>query len=89
MTRSKWKFNDIGIYYLIKDLNKKFFKTNDRRVVITDKLVGFEGVIYNGQRYLKLQITDLMVGQKLGEFSPSKKTPIFVKKDSIKKKKNK
>lgn len=87
MTRSIWKIKDAGIYYLIKDLNKKFFKTQERRVVITEKLVGFEGLVYNGCRYIKLQVTSLMVGQKLGEFAPSKKSPVFLKKNSKKKKK--
>lgn len=87
MTRSIWKFKDAGIYYLVKDLNKKFFKTKERRVIITETLIDFEALIYNGIRYIKVQINDSMLNQKLGEFAPSKKTPIFIKKKDIRKKK--
>lgn len=87
MTKSIWKINKAGIYFLLKDLNKKFFKTNNRNIVINESLIGYEALVYNGQRYIKFTINDLMVGQKLGEFSPTKKTPIFIKKTNLGKKK--
>jgi small subunit ribosomal protein S19 len=86
MSRSRWKFYYTP-YSLIKwnpseDKKKKrvFYRTFFRNCTITPKLVGLNLKIYNGMNYVTITITKDMIGQKLGEFSPTRKRPIFKKK---------
>lgn len=85
MNRSKWKGP-----YIKKDLLKKISKnsstynneilTFSRSSFITPKFVGLTLKIHNGKTFLKLLISEKMVGYKLGEFVPTRKKFTFKKK---------
>ncbi len=78
MSRSKWKpiYNDDKLINLEKKINKIY----KRNMIITKKFVDSTVQIYNGTRFFEIVITKNMVGQKFGEFSPSKIKPTHKKK---------
>lgn len=83
MSRVKWKGpyiqkNIINNIFLRK--NNKEIKTDSRKSIITPKFIGLNFLIHNGKSFLKLKVTEEMVGHKLGEFSPTKKKFTFKKK---------
>ena len=63
-----------------KLLGSQETKIMQRNFIITEKLIGKRIEIYNGIKYLPLEITENMVGQGLGEFAPTRKKPVFKKK---------
>ncbi|MDO8663393.1 MAG: 30S ribosomal protein S19 [Candidatus Wildermuthbacteria bacterium] len=48
-------------------------KTWSRACTITPEMVGLAFTVHNGKDFLPVQVTEDMVGHKLGEFSPSTK----------------
>jgi len=48
-------------------------KTWARDAVITPDMIGYTFGVYNGKRHIDVDVTEEMVGHKLGEFSPTKK----------------
>lgn len=69
------------INYNIKNKSKKIINTWARSSVITPKFIGHTLGIHNGKKFIKVYITEDMVGHKCGEFSP---TRIFRKHSSKK-----
>lgn len=67
MKRSKWK----GPLIKIKELKKKLLFL-PRNFEITLQLVGSACSVYSGKKTIKLNLTDEMVGYKLGEFVPTR-----------------
>ena len=59
----------------IKDSKNRPIKTHDRTIVIVPKLVGKTIGVYNGKEFLKVVITEDMLGHRLGEFSMTRKIP--------------
>jgi len=57
----------------MKDSKKRPIKTHDRTIVIVPKLVGKTIGVYNGKEFLKVVITEDMLGHRLGEFSMTRK----------------
>jgi small subunit ribosomal protein S19 len=49
--------------------NKKQIKTHSRYIVIVPPLVGMTIRIYNGKEFSPVQITEEMLGHRLGEFA--------------------
>jgi small subunit ribosomal protein S19 len=47
-------------------------KTWSRRSVVVPEFVGHTFHVHNGNKFLKVFVTEEMVGHKLGEFSPSR-----------------
>ncbi len=47
-------------------------KTWARRCTIVPEFVGHTFLVHNGKQFLKVFVTEEMVGHKLGEFSPSR-----------------
>lgn len=47
-------------------------KTWSRSSVITPEMIGYEFDVHNGKIFIKVRITEDMVGHKLGEFAPTK-----------------
>jgi ribosomal protein S19 len=77
MSRSQWKgpyFKNIG------------FETNDKTKIITKsstivpKLVGSAVKVYSGRKYVKIGITEEMIGHKIGEFTQTREKFEFKKK---------
>ena len=54
----------------IKD--KKPIKTWSRRSTILPQFVGLTFGVYNGKKFIPVNVTEEMVGHKLGEFSPTR-----------------
>ena len=52
---------------------KKPIKTWSRRSTITPDFVGYTFAVHNGKDFLRVYISEDMVGHKLGEFSPTRK----------------
>ncbi|MBI4118100.1 MAG: 30S ribosomal protein S19 [Parcubacteria group bacterium] len=48
-------------------------KTWSRDSQIAPEMVGYTFGVYNGKEHLPVQVTEEMVGHRLGEFSPTKK----------------
>ena len=79
MARSlkKGAFVDDSIMKKINKLNeenkKSVVKTWSRRSTIYPEFVGHTIAVHNGKDFIPVYITEVMVGHKLGEFSPTRK----------------
>jgi len=47
-------------------------KTWARSCTITPEFIGFTFTVHNGRQHVKVQVTEDMVGHKLGEFAPTR-----------------
>ncbi len=52
---------------------KVSIKTWSRRSTVTPEMVGLTFEVHNGKNFLPVNVTESMVGHKLGEFSPTRK----------------
>jgi small subunit ribosomal protein S19 len=52
--------------------NRTPIRTWARDCTIVPEFVGFNFEIHNGHKFLKLYVTEDMVGHKLGEFAPTR-----------------
>ncbi|MCH8568679.1 MAG: 30S ribosomal protein S19 [Balneolales bacterium] len=52
--------------------SKKVIKTWSRASMITPDFVGLTFAVHNGKQFVPVYITENMVGQKLGEFAPTR-----------------
>ncbi|OTA54899.1 ribosomal protein S19 [Hypoxylon sp. EC38] len=57
----------------------KPIRTQARSATILPSFVGLKFQIYNGKVYTDLEVTEEMVGHKLGEFSPTRKPFIWAR----------
>ena len=57
----------------------------NRSTQITKQMVGLKTYIWTGNRFISLNITQDMLGLKLGEFAPTRKKPKHKVKKKIKK----
>ncbi len=77
MARSLKKGPNINERLLKKVKDQKpgdgVIKTWARDAVITPEMIGFTFGVYNGKEHIEVQVTEDMVGHKLGEFSATKK----------------
>ncbi|MEO1398026.1 MAG: 30S ribosomal protein S19 [Pseudomonadota bacterium] len=78
MSRSVWKGPFVD-GYLLKKAEKvrdggrnEVIKTWSRRSTIMPQFVGLTFGVYNGQKHIPVNISEEMVGQKLGEYAPSR-----------------
>ena len=53
--------------------DRQVMKTWSRSASITPEMVGFGFGVHNGKQFVSVQVTEDMVGHKLGEFSPTTK----------------
>ena len=51
---------------------KEPIKTWARACTIVPEFVGYTFMVHNGKMHMKVQITEDMVGHKLGEFAPTR-----------------
>jgi len=76
--RSVWKGPFVDGYLLKKAEEVRssgrntVVKTWSRRSTILPQFVGLTFGVYNGQKFIPVLITEDMIGQKLGEFSPTR-----------------
>ncbi len=78
MARSIWKGPFVD-GYLLKKADKvresgrsEVIKTWSRRSTVLPQFVGLTFGVYNGLKHIPVNITEDMIGHKLGEFSPSR-----------------
>jgi len=55
----------------LKPGDRTIIKTWSRACTITPEMVGFVFGVHNGKEHISVQITEDMVGHKLGEFAPT------------------
>ena len=78
MSRSVWKGPFVDGYLLKKAREVKKSKKNvvintwSRRSTIIPQFIGLTFGVHNGKKFLPVLVTDDMVGQKLGEYSPTR-----------------
>jgi small subunit ribosomal protein S19 len=78
MARSIWKGPFIDGYMLKKAeaaraaKRAEVIKTWSRRSTILPQFVGLTFGVYNGQKHIPVNISEDMIGHKLGEFSPTR-----------------
>ena len=78
MTRSlkKGPYVDEKLLKKIKNFKpgaKEIIKTWSRDSSIAPEMVGFSFGVHNGREFIPVNVTEAMVGHKLGEFSPTTK----------------
>ena len=87
MTRSLKKGPFVADHLLkkVEKLNaegeKKVIVTWSRASTIVPSMIGHTIAVHNGREHLPIFVTDLMVGHKLGEFSPTRTFRSHVKND--------
>lgn len=52
--------------------NNKSIKTWSRRSTIVPEFIGKTIMVHNGKKFIPVFITENMIGQKLGEFAPTR-----------------
>jgi len=78
MPRSVWKGPFVDGYLLAKaeaaraSTRNEVIKTWSRRSTIMPQFVGLTFGVYNGRKFLPVQVSENMVGHKLGEFAPTR-----------------
>jgi small subunit ribosomal protein S19 len=78
MSRSlkKGPFVDTPLLEKIEAMNrggeKKVVKTWSRRSTVVPEMVGHTMAVHNGRKFIPVYVTENMVGQKLGEFAPTR-----------------
>ena len=56
----------------VKLANKKLIKTHDRYLMIVPEMVGMRIAVYNGNKFMPVDIVGEMFGHRLGEFAPTR-----------------
>ena len=78
MARSSWKGPFVDGYLLKKadavstSGRKDVIKTWSRRSTILPQFVGLTFAVYNGHKHIPVNVTEEMIGQKFGEYSPTR-----------------
>jgi small subunit ribosomal protein S19 len=85
MSRSTWKgvFIQKSLLKNIKKPNKSKIRTWSRGSTIIPSLIGIQLEIYNGKEFIELNVTEEMVGHKLGEFIPTRIKFSYKKKNKL------
>ncbi len=55
-----------------REESKRVIKTWSRRSTVTPEMIGLTFAVHNGKKFIPVFVTENMVGQKLGEFSPTR-----------------
>ena len=78
MARSVWKgpFVDGSLIKKVEKASQtvrsEVIKTWSRRSTILPQFVGLTFGVYNGRKFIPVNVSEEMVGHKLGEFSPTR-----------------
>ena len=78
MARSVWKGPFVEASLIKKSekarqsVRNEVIKTWSRRSTILPQFVGLTFGVYNGKKFIPVNVTEEMVGHKLGEFSPTR-----------------
>lgn len=77
MKRAKWKGPFINNNQNSRNSKLPVFPRNYE---ITSNVVGLTVNVYSGKKLIKINLTDEMIGHKVGEFSPTREKFEFKKK---------
>ncbi len=80
-------FSFLKKFKILSKKKRASHKTWSRSCVITSNLIGMHLKVHNGKNFMKLYISDEMIGHKLGEFVWTRARFEFKKKKKKKKKK--
>ena len=78
MARSVWKGPFVEASLIKKaerarqTVRSEVIKTWSRRSTILPQFVGLTFGVYNGKKFIPVNVTEEMVGHKLGEFAPTR-----------------
>ena len=79
MSRSVWKGPFVDAYVLKKaeaaresGRNNDVIKIWSRRSTILPQFVGLTFGVYNGHKHITVSVSEEMIGQKFGEYSPTR-----------------
>ena len=78
MARSLWKGPFVDAYVLKKAeagkaaTRSEVIKIWSRRSTILPQFVGLTFGVYNGRKHIPVQVSEEMIGQKFGEYSPTR-----------------
>ena len=78
MTRSVWKGPFVDGHLIkkvqehLKENKNRPINTWSRRSTILPQFVGITFNVYNGKKFIPVLVSEEMVGQKLGEYSPTR-----------------
>ena len=78
MARSVWKGPFVDGHLIKKvqvhlnESNNRPIKTWSRRSTILPQFVGITFNVYNGKKFIPVLVSEEMVGQKLGEYAPTR-----------------
>ena len=78
MVRSVWKGPFVDSHLIkkvqthLKESGNKPIKTWSRRSTILPQFVGITFNVYNGKKFIPVLVSEEMVGQKLGEYAPTR-----------------
>ena len=78
MVRSVWKGPFVDGHLIkkvqthLEESNNKPIKTWSRRSTILPQFVGITFNVYNGKKFVPVLVSEEMVGQKLGEYAPTR-----------------
>ena len=78
MSRSVWKGPFVDAYVLKKAAvsreggRNEVIKIWSRRSTILPQLVGLTFGVYNGRKHIPVMISEDMIGQKFGEYAPTR-----------------
>ena len=78
MARSVWKGPFVDghlvkkVQTYLKESATRPIKTWSRRSTILPQFVGITFNVYNGKKFIPVLISEEMVGQKLGEYAPTR-----------------
>lgn len=82
MTRSKWKGPHVDYKLLSNEYVHETYKvisTRSRSSTVIPRFVGKTFKVHNGKTFYQVKIIEEMVGYKLGEFAPTRKSFSFKK----------
>ena len=69
----KGPYVDMRLFAKVEKMGKKeAFKTWSRDCTIVPEFVASTFLVHNGKAFIKVYVTEEMVGHKLGEFSPTR-----------------
>jgi len=85
MSRATWKgpYLEKSLIKLAKKIKTEMKFENSitsRKTVIIPFFIGKTFSIHNGKVFMKIKVTDEMLGHKFGEFSPTRKQFTYKKK---------
>lgn len=83
MSRSKWK--NPNTKQLIGANKKNKMLIIERNYELTPNSIGKMYKVHNGKTFIKLSVTEEMIGYKVGEFIPTRSKFVFKKKKKKKK----